>query len=177
MSTDVKEITDTFEQVAFGAAESAAEIAADPIGTVRKQVKSLERKGTPAARKVNRRLNSQFESATAPAKDAFKMVSKTASKTAGWVTTELLPEKVAIRGLRLLKVQAKRPDVLGDASKQTLKFFNRSFKTVARFANRLETASEMAPRHSTASATAPATRTARRRPTRRTRTTRSRRAA
>ena len=175
MSTDVKEITDTMEQVAFGAAESAAEIASDPIGTVRRQVKNLERKGTPAARKVNRRLNTQIESATAPAKDAFKLVGKTASKTADWVTTELMPDKVAIKGLRLLKVQAKRPDMLGGASKQTLKFFNRSFKTVARLANRLETASEMAPRHSAPRQTpATAVKAPRRRSARRTR---SRRAA
>ncbi|HLZ95380.1 MAG TPA: hypothetical protein VKT20_08650 [Candidatus Dormibacteraeota bacterium] len=173
MSTDVKEITDTVEEVAFGAAESAAEMAADPIGTVRKQVKNLERKGTPAARKVNRRLNTQIESATAPAKDAIKMITKTATKTADWVTEELMPEKVAIKGLRLLKVQAKRPDVLGDASKRTLKFFNHSFKTVARVANRLENASELAAQRSTA----PATRRASRRSQPKARRTRGRRAA
>lgn len=173
MSTDVKEITDTVEEVAFGAAESAAAIASDPIGTVRKSVKSLERKGTPAARKVNRRINSQFESAAAPAKDAFKAFTKTAEKVAG----ELVPEKVAIRGLRMLKVQAKRPDMLGDASKQTLKFFHRSFKTVARVATRLETASDLTPQqHHTA---APAAGPVRRRSTtvRRARRAGSRRAA
>jgi hypothetical protein len=163
MSTDIKEVTDTVEEVAFGAAEAAAEIASDPIGSVRKQVKTLERKGTPAARKVNRRINL----ATAPAKDAFKTISKTADtvkESAGKVAGELAPEKVVIRGLRLVKVQAKRPDMVGDVAKRTLKFFNRSFKTVARVATRFETASELTP------ASKPATRPATfRRPARRTR--------
>jgi hypothetical protein len=170
MSTDVREITDTVQEVAFGAAETAADIASDPIGAVRKQVKGLERKGTPTARKVNRRINSQIDAATAPAKDAFKTISKTAERVVG----ELMPEKVAIKGLRLVKVQAKRPDMVGDVAKTTLRFFNRSFKTVARVANRLETASELAPRTS-AAATKPAAKA--KRPVRRTRARSRRRAA
>ena len=171
MSTDIKEVTGTVEQVAFGAAEAAAEIASDPIGSVRKQVKSLERKGTPAARKVNRRINH----ATAPAQDAFKTISKTADavkESAGKVASELAPEKVVIRGLRLAKVQAKRPDMVGDVAKRTLKFFNRSFKTVARVANRLESASELAPHASASTAKATKTSVNGRRPARRTRSRR-----
>ena len=141
MSTDMRDITDTVQEVAFGAAETAARVASDPIGAVRKQVKGLERKGTPAARKANRRFNAQFNAATAPAKDAFKTITKTAEKVAG----ELLPEKVAIKGLRLVKVQARRPDMVGDVAKVTLRFFNRSFKTVAKVATRLESASELTP--------------------------------
>ncbi|TME08659.1 MAG: hypothetical protein E6I69_04990 [Chloroflexi bacterium] len=99
MSTDIKDMTDTVEEVAFGAAETAAEIASNPMGAVRRQVKGLERKGTPAARKANRRFNAQLNYATAPAKDAFKTISKTAEKVAG----ELAPEKVVIKGLRLVK--------------------------------------------------------------------------
>jgi hypothetical protein len=164
MSTDIKEMTDTVEQVAFGAAEAAAEIASDPIGTVRKQVKSLERKGTPAARRANRQINY----AAAPARDAFKTVAKAAGsvkESAGKVAGELVPEKVVLRGLRLVKVQAKRPDMVGDVAKRTLKFFNRSFKTVARVANRFESASELTPASRPASSR-PAT-TRRRRSTRR----------
>ncbi len=156
MSTEIKEITDTVEEVAFGAAETAAQVASNPIGAMRKSVKSLERKGTPAARKANRRINA----AAAPALDAYKSIRKTAEK----VADELVPEKVAIKGLRLVKVQARRPDMVGDVAKRTLRFFNHSFKTVARVANRLETASELAPR---TTAKSPATK----------RTTRTRRAA
>jgi hypothetical protein len=171
MSTDVREMTDTVEQVAFGAAEAAAELAADPIGTVRRQVKGLEKKGTPAARKVNRRINTQIEYATAPAKDAFKTITKTAKtagRTAERVAGQLMPEKVALRSLHLVKVQAKRDDMVGDVAKSTLRFFNRSFKTVARVATKLENASELAPRTSPQH-------TATRRPARATRAARTRR--
>ena len=148
MSTDIKDMTDTVEQVAFGAAEAAAEIASNPIGTVRKQVKSLERKGTPAARRVNRRLNAQIDYAAAPARDAFKTIAKAADRFRGSaekVAGELAPDKVVIKGLRLVKAQARRPDMVGDVAKGTLKFFNRSFKTVARVATRFESASELIP--------------------------------
>src|SRR4029077_845160 len=141
MSNDIKEVTDTVQEVPFGAAETAAEIASDPIGTVRKQVKGLERKGTPAARTGHRRFNAQLTAATAPAKDAFKSIVRTAEKVAG----ELLPEQVAIKGLKLVKVQARRPDVVGDVAKRTLRFFNHSFKTVAKVATRLESASVLTP--------------------------------
>ncbi len=168
MSTDVSEMTDTVEEVAFGAAEAVAEVASDPVGAVRRQVKSFEKKGTPTARKVNRRINRQFEYAAAPAMDAFKTVRKTAMKTASQVAGQLDPEKVAIRGLRLVKVQAKRDDVVGDVAKQTLRFFNRSFKTVARVAVRLDNASDLNPRTTERITTQrPARRTPRR--TRRTR--------
>jgi hypothetical protein len=141
MSTDIRDITDTVEEVAFGAAETAAEVASNPIGSVRRQVKSLERKGTPAARKVNRRVNARIDAATEPARDAFKMLSRTASR----VADELVPEKVVLRGLREIKSQAKRPDAIGKVAKRTLRLFHRSFKTVARVANRFETASEITP--------------------------------
>jgi len=141
MSTDIKDITDTVEEVAFGAAEAAAEVASNPIGSVRRQVKSLERKGTPTARKVNRRVNASIDAATEPARDAFKVISKTAAK----VADELVPEKVVLRGLRQIKSQARRPDAIGKVAKRTLRLFNKSFKTVARVANRFENASEITP--------------------------------
>jgi hypothetical protein len=146
MSTDVSEMTDTVEQVAFGAAEAAAEVASDPVGAVKRQVRSFEKKGTPAARRVNRRVGRQIDYATAPARDAFKTVTKTATTTAARVRKELDPEKVAVRGLRMVKHQAKREDMVGDVAKQTLRFFNRSFKTVARVAVRLDNASDLNPR-------------------------------
>src|SRR5467141_2510765 len=135
MSTDIS----TVEEVAFGAARTAAEVAADPIGSARKQVKGLKRKGSPTARKVNRQLTEQINAATAPAMDAVKSVAKTAEK----VAADLLPERIAMRGLHVVKVQAKRQDQVGEVAKRTLKMFNGSFKTIARVANRLEKASEL----------------------------------
>jgi len=135
MSTDIS----TVEEVAFGAARTAAEVAADPIGSARKQVKGLKRKGSPTARKVNRQLTEQINAATAPAMDAVKSFGKTAEK----VAADLLPERIAMRGLHVVKVQAKRQDQVGEVAKRTLKMFNGSFKIIARVANRLEKASEL----------------------------------
>ena len=146
MSTDIRDITDTMEEIAFGAAETAAEVAGNPIGSVRRQVKSFERKGTPTARKLNRRVNARIDAATEPARDAFKLISKTAAM----VADELVPEKVVLRSLRQMKSQAKRPDAIGKMAKRTLRLFNKSFKTVARVATRFESASEIAPASRTA---------------------------
>ena len=163
MSTD---ITSTVEEVAFGAAKAAREVAADPIGSARKQVKGLERKGTPSARKANRRLSARINAATAPAKDAVMGFAETASN----VASELLPERIAIKGIHLVKVQARRQDPVGDVAKRALRIFNGSFKTVARVASRLERATELPSRPS---ATASKSRTTRRRSTRRTSSRRS----
>ena len=170
MSTDTKDMTDTVQQVAFGAAETVAEVASDPIGSVRRQVKNLEKKGTPTARRINRRVNTRVSAVAEPARDAFQTITKTASKAAGKVAEELVPEKIVMRGLRQMKQTAKRPDVAGFAAKRTLRFFNRSFKTVARYATKFENASDLTPASKPASKPAAA-------PRRRVRRTRARRAA
>jgi hypothetical protein len=150
MSTD---ITSTVEEVAFGAARAAREVASDPMGSARKQVKGLQRKGTPTARKLNRQVANQFNAATAPAKDAVKDIVKKldqASKSASSAAGDLLPERIVLRGLQLVKVQAKRQDPMGEVATRTLKIFNGSFKTIARVASRLERASELPVRHAAA---------------------------
>lgn len=163
VSTDMKQIADTastVEEVAFGAARTAAEVAADPIGSARKRVKGLERKGAPTARKVNRQLNAQLNAATAPAKDAVKGIVRSAEKVAG----DLAPERLVVRGLHLVKDQARRQDAVGVAAKRTLKAINGSFKTIARVAGRLERASELPVKRVSAVARTGRSRT-RRRPT------------
>ncbi len=165
MSTDV---TSTVEEVAFGAARAAREVASDPMGTARKQVRGLERKGRPAARKLNRQLTNQFNAATAPAKDAVKGIAKKldqASKSASTVAGDLLPERIVLKGLQLVKVQAKRQDPMGEVATQALKIFNGSFKTIARVANRLERASELQARRAAAPRKARTTRRSTRRTT------------
>ncbi len=142
MSTDIS----TVEEVAFGAARTAAEVASDPIGSARNQVKGLKRKGAPTARKVNRQLSEQIDAATAPAKDAIKGLAQTAEK----VAADLLPERIALKGLQLVKVQARRQDQVGDVAKRALQVFNGSFKTIARVATRLERASELPVRQAAA---------------------------
>ena len=139
MSTDFSDTATAVEQVAVGAAQSAAEVASDPIGAARKQVRSFERKGTPAVRRINRRINALLP-------DRVKVF--------GVEVNEKLPEKLAVKGLQLVKVQARREDVVGDVAKRTLRIFNGSFKTIARTATRLEQASELTPRRPAESKTA-----------------------
>jgi hypothetical protein len=177
MNTEIDQIADsagetatTVAEVAFGAAQTVREVASDPIGSARKQVKGLERKGTPAARKINRRFNARLNAATAPAKDVAKTINARFNKVAkqaeklmperitvwGVQVNGKLPEKVAIKGLELVKVQARRRDMVGGVAKRTLRIFNGSFKTIARTATRLEHAT--APVVKSPAASKPATR-------------------
>ena len=134
MSTEIKlgDTATTVEEVAIGAAKTAAEVASDPIGSARKQVKGFERKGAPTARRVNRRFNARLN-ALLPEKVTIWGVELNGK----------LPEQVAIKGLHLVKVQARRQDTVGDVAKRTLRVFNGSFKMIARTATRLEQASEL----------------------------------
>jgi hypothetical protein len=136
MSAEIKftDAATTVEEVAFGAAKTAAEVASDPIGSARKQVKGFEKKGAPTARKVNRRFNARLN-AILPEKVTLW----------GIEVNEKLPEKVAIKGLQLVKLQARREDMVGDVAKRTLRIFNGSFKTIARTASRFEQATELTP--------------------------------
>ena len=150
MNTEFSDTATAVEEVAIGAAQAAAEVATDPIGAARKQVRSFERKGTPAVRRINRRINAMMPDRVV---------------VFGLEVNEKLPEKLAVRGLQLVKVQARRHDMVGGVAKRTLRIFNGSFKTIARTATRLEQASELNPRRQTESK--PAVRRARRRTARR----------
>ena len=130
MSTDIAETATTVEEFAAGAAQAAARVVSDPVGAARKQARSFERKGTPAVRKFNRRLNAMLP-------DRVKVF--------GIAVDERLPEKLAIKGLHAVRGQARREDVVGDVAKRTLRIFNGSFKTIARTATRLEEATQLTP--------------------------------
>jgi hypothetical protein len=160
MSTETKfgEAATTVEEVAFGAAKTAAEVASDPIGSARKQVKGFERKGAPTARKLNRRFNARLNAILPEKVTLF-----------GLEINGKLPEKVAIKGLHLVKLQANRKDMVGDVAKRTLRIVNGSFKTIARTASRLEQATALAPRREAAAKPAVVTARATRRRTARRR--------
>ena len=147
MSTDFGVTATAVEEVAVGAAKTAAEVATDPLGSARKQVRSFGRKGTPAVRRINRRINAMLP-------DKLKLF--------GVEVNRKLPENLAVRGLHVVRGQARRQDVMGDVAKQTLRVFNGSFKTIARTATRLEQASQLNP-----SAVKPTVNRARRRAVRR----------
>jgi hypothetical protein len=134
MSTDFSDTATAVEEVAVGAARAAAEVASDPVGAARKQVRGFERRGAPAVRRINRRLNAMIP-------DRLVVF--------GIEVNDRLPEKLAIKGLQLVKVQARREDVVGGVAKRTLKIFNGSFKTIARTATRLEEASQLTPKRET----------------------------
>ena len=138
------------EEVAVGVAKSAAEVVSDPVRSARKQVKAFERKGTPVVRRINKRLNALIPERVT---------------VLGIEVNGKLPEKLAIKGLQVVKVQARRPDVVGDVAKRTLRIFNGSFRTIARTATRLEQASELTAQRN--GERKPAARTGRRRSARR----------
>lgn len=156
MSTDFGVTATTVEEVAIGAAKTAAEVASDPMGTARKQVKGFERKGAPTARKINRRFNARIN-ALVPEKLTVM----------GLEVNGKLPERIAIKGLHLVKLQARRQDVVGGVAKRTLRIFNQSFKTIARTASRFEQASELTAHREPAKVTEARTRRPRRRTVRR----------
>jgi hypothetical protein len=131
MNTEFSDTATAVEEVAMGAARAAAEVASDPIGAARKQVRSFERKGTPAVRRINRRINAMMPDRVV---------------VFGFEVNEKLPEKLALKGLQIVKVQARRDDMFGGVAKRTLRIFNGSFKTIARTATRLEQATELSPR-------------------------------
>jgi hypothetical protein len=126
MNTEFADTATAVEEFAVGAAKTAAEVVGDPVGAARKQAKSFGRKGTPAVRRINRRLNALMP-------DKISVF--------GIDVNDKLPEKLALKGLQLVKVQARRQDVVGGVAKRTLLIFNGSFKTIARAATRLEQAS------------------------------------
>lgn len=130
MVAEFGETATAVEEVAVGAAQAAAEVVSDPVGSARKQVRSFERKGTPAVRRINRRLNAMLPEKV--------MVF-------GIEVNGRLPEKLAVKGLHAVKAQARRQDAVGDVAKRTLRIFNGSFKTIARTATRLEQASDLTP--------------------------------
>jgi hypothetical protein len=198
MTTELDQIADsagetatTVAEVAFGAAQTVREVASDPVGTARKQVKGLERKGTPTARKVNRRFNARLNAATAPAKDVAKNINARISAAAqiasdlmpehitllGVEVNGKLPEKVVIKGFELVKLQARRRDMVGSVAKRSLRIFNGSFKTIAKTASRLEYATELRHAPTTKTSVATKARTKATTRTRRTRRTATRRRA
>src|ERR1700694_1553291 len=117
MNNEIDQIADTagetattVAEFAFGAAQTVREVASDPIGSARKQVKGFERKGAPTARKVNRRFNARLN-AILPEKVTLW----------GIEVNEKLPAKVAIKGLQLVKLQARREDMVGGVAKRQLR--------------------------------------------------------
>src|SRR6185312_15711271 len=84
--------------------------------------------------------------AATPARDAIKEIGARL-EVAG---RNLMPERVVLGGLHMVKAQARRPDMVGDVAKRALKSFRGSFRTIARVATKFERASELNPAPRTA---------------------------
>jgi len=133
MATELRETAAAIEEVAAGTAKAARKAAARPIRTARKHVRVIERRGVRAARRINRQFSTQVR-AMRPEVQIW-----------GLDVNGMLPEKAAVKGLHLVKVQARRHGRRGEIAKRALHMLNVSFKTIARVATRFEQASELTP--------------------------------
>lgn len=157
MEFEVKEITETVNEdagrmadVAVGAAAEAADAAAHPFSSARKRMRRLEKTGEP----IRRSLERQAERAAGDAMEATYDVVSGA-----------LAERVAMAGIRVLRSQAERKDIVGSVAYRTLQLMNGGFERAVRSLTKFEDASKP-----------PAREPRRRRPVARTRRTAVRRA-
>ena len=134
MEFEVKEITETVSDdagrvadMAAGAVAEAADAAVHPIATFKKQARRLEKKGRPITRAAERDVEKATE-------QAFEMTSD--------VVSGVLPERFALAGIKILKGQARRNDMIGDVAYQTLKLMNMGFERALKTLNKFEDASQ-----------------------------------
>ena len=157
MSTEFSDTASAVEEVAVSAAKAARKVASDPVGSARKQVKVIERRGARAARRINHRVNARLRALTPGRMDVW-----------GIELNGRFPEKATVKGLHLVKAQARRSDGMGVIAKRTLHILNTSFGAIAKMATRFEQASELTATHAPVGKTATRARAARRRTARRT---------
>lgn len=127
---EVKDITDAVENATATGADLATGAALSAIEAITKPGRSaarLERKGAPARKGAQRELGSNVQ-------EAREAVHSAAAA--------MLPERIALRGLSLVKARARRVDLVGEIAYRGLDLFHGSLKEVARSITRLERASE-----------------------------------
>lgn len=127
MATKSEELPAQTADAATGAAVEAAEVITDPAGSAIKEVRRLERSGAPVNRRLQRRVRRAAERA----------VDTTGKLLNGTVTEDLV-----VRGLRLVKDQARRGDLVGLAAYRSLELLHGGFGNAARSLSRFEDASE-----------------------------------
>ncbi len=122
---DVKDITDRIEEatdVATGGAVAAADTLTHPAA----EAAHLERKGAPVRRRAQREVKTT-------AGEAHEAIQDLAAA--------LLPERVVLRGLGLVKARARRVDLIGELAYRGLDVFHGSMREIARAFDRIERAS------------------------------------
>lgn len=127
MATESKELSAEAGDAATGAAVEAAEVISDPTGSTARRVRRLARVGGP----VNQRLERQLRRAAARAAD-----------TTNQIFDGSLTERLVLRGLHLVKDQARREDVVGLAAYRSLELLYGGFGNAARSLTRFQDASQ-----------------------------------
>ena len=172
MGIDIKEIRDeamdaerTMADATTGAIVSVVDAATHPVGTVRKSVRRLAKRGEPVNRRVERRVNRTADEVTETTID---------------VVTGNLAERFALRGIRMVRDRSRKRDMLGDVLFRGLDLFNTALDGTAKELGKFQKASEP-PARSGERRSSPARRStasrarATARSTSRTKTTRTRR--
>ncbi|MDQ6636181.1 MAG: hypothetical protein M3Y62_00130 [Candidatus Dormibacteraeota bacterium] len=160
MNEDTKTLQERTADTTAGVISETAKAASHPRRSARKRVTSLERSGAPTARRARRQ--------------AAQLVTGAASATTALVDGTI-PSQIVLRGLGLVRSQARRHDLVGEAAYRTLQLVHDGFANAVKSFARFEAASEP-PVRTRVSRAAPSTRTAAAR-TRRQTSTASRRAA
>lgn len=156
MAVEVKEMAESAVEsgksaadVATGGAVVIAETSGGAVRRPQRTARRLARRGAQVNRRVNRRMTRQAE--------------ETAEETVH-ILEGLLPERLAIAGLRLVRGRARRTDLVGTAAYRVLELVNGGLEAVRTSIAKLERASTP-PARPVRGRAAAASRATRRRPT------------
>ena len=106
-----------------GAAVTAADGIARVVNHPVREAHKIERRGAAANRKLSRDLNGMVEDA-------------------GDRIEAMMPEKVALAGIHVVKARARRKDLVGEVAYQALRVVNGGLEAVLGTVSRLEKATE-----------------------------------
>lgn len=126
----VKDITEAVENTTTAAADLATGAALSAVEAITRPGRTaarLERKGAPARKQASRDVVNTVQD-----------IREATHEAAG----AMLPERIALRGLRVVKARARRVDLVGELAYRGLDLFHGSLKEVASAITRLERASE-----------------------------------
>jgi hypothetical protein len=128
MATDIKDRTaGTIENTVLGAdlVTGAAMTVADNVSRVvshpTREAHKIERRGATANKKLGREVAGIVEDATEKVE-------------------AIMPEKVALLGIRAVKARARRKDAIGDVAYRTLELVNGGLEAIVGSLNRLQRA-------------------------------------
>ena len=110
-------------ELVTGAAVTVADGVSRAVAHPVREARKLERRGAQANRRFSREVAGMIDDT----EEAIEAV---------------MPEKVALIGIRAVKQRARRKDLIGDVAYRTLELVNGGLETVLRTLNRLENATE-----------------------------------